>query len=102
MMQQTKVMSTNISNLAVSKTVADQFGKVKYPFAFTKNFKAITFHEPSVIRVHVCFITPITDGSNKFHGGYSFFLGGGINLEWDQPKAMDVLEEQVVNFAKHT
>ena len=98
-MAQPNIMTIPITPLDVNAAVVEQFGKVKFPYTFTKHLNVSTPHEPSLLRVHVWFKAASSD---EFRGGFSFMLGGAYEQEWDKETSTDVLKQQGMFFARHT
>ena len=98
-----KINSCIISSLEdVGTSLSQQSRKSKFPFTFTKDVKAMVYHDPLPIRTHVCFGTSMPDGAPILHGGFSFMLCGGDDYEWDANKVETFLKEQTNWFAKFT
>ena len=86
--------------IAPSK-VNDKYGKVLFPYVFTKYFQIHDDHKPTPIRIHVMSKASESHESWVHNGGFSFMLGGPQMSVWGKEDAFQLLKEQVSLYAQH-
>ena len=98
---QMTILNYKISEISITKNVnIQQYGKMFFPYAFTKHFQIKEAHESSPIRVHVLCKTTMEKGIEMYRGGFSFMLCIPPTCDWGLVDVDEMLKGQVLEFAQ--